>query len=200
MPTLELFTPATHPDGWRQVRAPGGYECWHLLAVDTESKIRFTAGLWLGHPHDPAYTRKYHLYRFCPTRFTPPVPSDFPSLAVEVVVQGRMVHRFISPAHGFEAATDRCDVRIGNVRLNQLADGAFKLSQEESTELLFRGAAGGETIDGAHHAIMVARGCVVEGNLKLPRVILPFSGTGLHGHFFGTRYLVDERQLLAHDR
>src|SRR5207248_6338708 len=72
MPTLPLYDPApTNPDDPHRVAAPGGYECWRFDAEDSAANFRVVAKLWDGYAFDPAYLRRYALYRRFPTRVDP---------------------------------------------------------------------------------------------------------------------------------
>src|SRR3954470_20412035 len=93
MATVELFTPTTHPDGWRRVCAPGGYEAWRFNLVSGD--VHLIAALELGSPFDARYVKRYRAYRAWPTRVTPPVPAEHPCVSLTVVRGGRVVCRMM---------------------------------------------------------------------------------------------------------
>ena len=43
MPSIELVNHAAHPDGWHDVRAPGGYEWWYFDAEDAATDTQIVA-------------------------------------------------------------------------------------------------------------------------------------------------------------
>jgi hypothetical protein len=226
MPTLELISTATHPDGWRNVRAPGGYESWTFAAASARGRTQVIAGLHLGHPLDRAYAQRYWMYCRWPTRVAPPVPAEYPSVSMTVVEDGRVLWRMHHCNRGAEvtAASDRGNVRIGSSHVETLDDGSIRLrtraqdrQRTATADLMFRPktvAACATVIDGPHHAVLVAPLCDVDGELELvdPGVRFPRSirltGLGAHEHHYSTRMpeervisgaaLFDDRAILLH--
>jgi hypothetical protein len=83
MPTIPLYqTPAT-PDGWHQVRAPGGYESWHFDAESADGQLFISARFFDGIPRRK-YLQQYRKYRLHPTRVAPPTPPEFPGTEVQL--------------------------------------------------------------------------------------------------------------------
>ena len=149
MPTLALYTPPSHPDGWHRVTAPGGYETWQLEVTDAQSHIMI--GFHQGYPLHPRYLRRYALYRAMPTRFRPPTPPEYPVVSIRMTLDKRTVLDLAQPyrADQFDASTDQLRVRIGDNIME--ADGddmrvrlRTRAPQRVAAELTVRG----ETVEG----------------------------------------------------
>src|SRR6185437_9124260 len=199
MPTLDLFSPATHPDGWRQVRAPGGYESWNFAVTSANGQMKVAAGVHLGHTDDVAYARRYRWYRRFPTRIKPPTPAEYPSVSLAVWEGGRLILSMLEAERRGEvrAAIDQGKVRIGGGRFETAADAALHLCVRGTTrrgvvtaDLVFRPkpmAAPAESREGSQWLVMVAPTCEVAGEVSVfdangsPRV-LAIAGSGFHSH------------------
>jgi carotenoid 1,2-hydratase len=129
MPTLPLYDPTAHPDGWHDVRAPGGYEWWYFDAEDEASDTQVVAILMQGFIFHPGYLRAVDRYQRRPTRHTPPTAGDYPCAYACVYRQGRIWRQFFTqyrPAD-FVASRERVDVRVGPNRLWMDEEGAYQL-------------------------------------------------------------------------
>jgi hypothetical protein len=216
MPTLPLYNHATHPDGWHQVVAPGGYEFWHFDAQDLEHDRVIVARLLCGNVFDPAYLHRYQRYLRQPTRVAPPLPREFLSAQLSVYHGGTVEHAFVTDHAGshFVAATDRCDVRVGPNQIhNDDAFGAGALTvtmsgaasiagQTLSARFVFQPRASrvahdlGErelfaesSTSGQHRWIVGDAPCNVEGEIVLTGTNpahTAFRGLGCHEHHYGT--------------
>lgn len=207
MPTLPLMTDATHPDGWRQVRAPGGYESWSFTAHTPRGRTCILAGLHLGHPLDPAYAQRYRVFEKFPTRTLPPVPADYPSVSLTVVQDDQLIWRMLHPQRGAEfiAMTHTGEVRIGSSHVETALDGSIRLRMRggeggriATVDLVFKprpAAACDELVEGPHRVAIVAPVCDVDGQVELfdpgqPHpTLIEFAGAGAHEHRFGLRML-----------
>ncbi len=204
MPTLDLFTPATHPDGWRQVRAPGGYESWSFSVISKDERTQVMAGLHLGHPLDASYARRYAWYRAFPTRIAPPVPAEYPSISLVVLHDDQVLWSMLRYERDseFTAAIDRGKVRIGGSHFETNGDGTLHLGlrgqmreRTVTADLVLRPKVVErceEVHAGVHRVAIVAPVCAVEGEVNVfdasgePRVI-DVGGIGCHTHRFGTQ-------------
>ena len=133
MPTLPLLNPDAAPDGWHDVRAPGGYEWWYFDAEDAATDTQVVAIFLDGFVFHPAYLRRHFAYLRRPTRVPPAVAGDFPCAYFVVYRGGRVLHQFMTqyaPAD-FAATAGGPDVRIGPNRLTA-ADGSLHLTMSGS--------------------------------------------------------------------
>jgi len=117
MPTLDLFTPrpAHLADASHDVRAPGGYEWWYFDAEDPATDTQIVAIFLHGFVFHPGYLRAFYRYQNSPTRYAPPVPSDYVCAYFIVYRAGKILHQFMTqyPATEYAASRDRPEVRIG---------------------------------------------------------------------------------------
>jgi carotenoid 1,2-hydratase len=116
MPTLDLLDHTAHPDGWHNVRSPGGYEWWYFDAEDPTTDTQLVAILMEGFIFHPGYIRAYERFRKRPTRHRPPVASDFPCAYLCVYRHGKILSQFFTQyrPEQFAAAKDRpAHVTIG---------------------------------------------------------------------------------------
>jgi hypothetical protein len=132
MPTLPLYDPPTHPDGWHRVIGPGGYEWWHLAAEDKANGIRLGVNLIEGDPYNAAYMRAYRRYRRRPTRVSPPRPADYPCVRVNLSEKDELLWELVAPqpAGSLRASTGATDVALGPCVLRGSDDGTVRLSIE----------------------------------------------------------------------
>lgn len=132
MPTVELFNRDAAPDGWHDVRSPGGYEWWYFDAEDAATDTQVVAIFMQGFIFHPGYLRQYERYHRHPTRFVPPVAGDFPCVYLCVYRGGRVWKQFFTQyrAEDFSAATDRCEVRIGDRTLVRADGDRYEISLE----------------------------------------------------------------------
>src|SRR5215204_5571773 len=95
MPTLPLFTPASVPDAWHQVHAPGGYEWWYFDAEDTVNDRQIVGILLDGFIFHSGYLRQYAKYRRWPTRVAPPLPRHYRCAYFVVYERGKILSQFM---------------------------------------------------------------------------------------------------------
>ena len=131
MPSVELLNRHAHPDGWHNVRSPGGYEWWYFDAEDAATDTQVVAIFMEGFIFHAGYLRRYDRYRRHPTRHLPPVAGDFPCVYLCVYREGRVWKQSFTQfqPEAFQAATSCCDVRIGadNAVRTLRDDGTFEL-------------------------------------------------------------------------
>jgi hypothetical protein len=218
MPTLPLYTPGAAPDASHRVLAPGGYEQWSFVAEDAATATRLVAAFSVGFPFHPGYLRAFARYRRRPTRFTPPVPTDYATLSIAVDSRDRFVHPSTThfAPNTVHAATDRLDVRIGLSHCRAGDDGIIKLllngpagASPLSAELEFTPILPHAPVErflpgraGAHanaHAWVIANPlCNVAGTLRAGagNTTLAFRGRGYHDHHYGTAPVCPELSRL----
>src|SRR6267142_918938 len=77
MPLVPLYDESSSAQSSHNVRAPGGYETWRIIALDKKQDLLLIASLWNGYLLDPAYASAYRRYIRHPTRTPPPLPADY---------------------------------------------------------------------------------------------------------------------------
>ncbi len=134
MPTLPLFDPTAHPDGWHNVRSPGGYEWWYFDAEDRATNTQIVAILMQGFIFHPGYLRAYDRYMKRPTKRPPPTAGDYPCVYACVYKDGKIWKQFFTQfrSEDFSAARDRVEVTIGENRLWVDERGTFQIELEGS--------------------------------------------------------------------
>src|SRR5687767_726009 len=110
MPTVPLYDTPANPDAWHRVRAPGGYEWWHLDAVSPSGRETVTIDFFDGDPFNAAYQAAYARYRRRPTRVVPPVPRDYPG--VRVRVNAKILYD--SASEPLNVSSDGVEIRMGS--------------------------------------------------------------------------------------
>ncbi len=163
MPTLPLFDPTAHPDGWHNVLSPGGYEWWYFDAEDLATDTQIVAILMHGFIFHPGYLRAYRRFMRRPTRHSPPTAGDFPCVYACVYRDGKIWKQFFTQyrREDSSAAEDRADVTIGPNRLWVDEFGSYQLEMEGSPWHL------------------TARGPITEADQRM-RVRLSFSPSHRH--------------------
>lgn len=129
MPTLSLFDPTAHPDGWHDVRAPGGYEWWYFDAEDAATDTQIVVILMQGFIFHPGYLRAFDRYMTRPTKRLPPTAGDYPCAYACVYRSGKIWKQFFTQYRpvDFTAAKDRVEVKIGPNRLWIDEQGQYQL-------------------------------------------------------------------------
>jgi carotenoid 1,2-hydratase len=129
MSSLPLFDPTAHPDGWHNVRAPGGYEWWYFDAEDRATDTQIVVIFMQGFIFHPGYLRAFDRYIKRPTKHLPPTAADFPCVYACVYRAGKIWKQFFTQykREDFAAARDRVDVTIGPNRLWTDENGAYQL-------------------------------------------------------------------------
>ena len=213
MPTLRLYDPnPAHPNASHRVTAPGGYERWYFDADDGAQDVQVVATFALGGDSNADYLRSYDRYRRRPTRFPPPVPSEYPSVSLDVYERGRPVAKFAErvPPTQFSASAERLDVKAAehcaaeqsDESIRVLAGGAelsfrplLPLPPQECLLLKRRDPTA------VHKWIIAAPLCAVEGTVRLDggRAIR-LAGRGYHDHQYGTAPLADAMRWFIRGR
>jgi hypothetical protein len=206
MPLLPLYASAAAPDACHEVRAPGGYEGWHVDAEDAQQDLRITGDLYEGYIFHPRYVRRSARYGLWPLRCVPPTPAEFVCAALSIYRGNRVLGQFTCRygASEFAASTQAVQVRIGPNELRRESQGQTRClwrsapgdqAQIEADwvlrplwnhppleqKLLHDAAFGRE-----HRWIVDPSPCVAEGSLRVGRETIAFSGTGYHDHRFGS--------------
>jgi carotenoid 1,2-hydratase len=214
MNTRALHTRPSHPDAWHQVCSPGGYEWWYFDAEDKEHDRQLVAILFQGFVFHPGYLRRYFRYRRWPTRFAPPVPSEYPCAYFALYESGKLRRQFMTQysADAFDAATIQPGVSVGPNRITP--DGSRLELQLEGTpwQLTWRGPRlrserlharlsfsprlphapveraflSRELSHADHHWIIANPLCDVAGMIQLGDEQFEFGGRGYHDHNWGT--------------
>ena len=216
MPILPLYVPpATTPNAWHQVTAPGGYECWHFDAEDVASNVRIVVDFTEGGGAHSAYRRRYARYRLLPTCFAPPAPGDYPCVRFAVYRGERPAWEFTKhySASDFHASDIALDVRIGPNTLRRESDGKYHLHIEGDTvqaNLVFQPRFAhpptertflSRQLSGAEHRWIITDPlCDVQGSIAASADRLDFSGVGYHDHQFGTGPLGSGLSWFIHGR
>ena len=216
MPTLPLMTPpVTSPNACRRVTAPGGYESWQFSATSDDGSMHLVAALHAGWALDRRYLRRYWAYRHWPTRFTPPVPQDYPAVTFALYQRGRRPVVVTTPAKREEFSVDQAGtaIRMNATHAQRGAQDVFNLHVRGATDdartliahLAFRPQVRadmdiplcGPAALGRHGWVIADPLCDVNGEITLfdeaggaPRVT-PFAGEGCHDHFYGTQAMGD---------
>jgi hypothetical protein len=194
LPLLENRTP-TDADGPRLIVAPGGYQWWYFEANDPVADVRVTAILFDGNPFHPKYLRRYAWYRRMPTRFAPPVPSEFPGVVVRVYEKGEAVGD-AAWHHGPGACRATSDgVTIGADGFTRNADGAMRLTIRGSLDLTFtpksltprklHEVARGASVAEPHGWVVSNPHCDVTGEVTVNGRPVRFDGLGYQDHNYG---------------
>lgn len=126
-PGLPLFDQNAHPDGWHDVRAPGGYEWWYFDAEDAATDTQVVVIFMAGFIFHPGYLRAYDRYIKRPTKHLPPTAGDFPCAYACVYRGGKVWKQFFTQyrADDFSAEKNRAGVRIGSLNESTDSGGAY---------------------------------------------------------------------------
>lgn len=216
MPTLPLMnSPSTHPNAWRRLTAPGGYEAWHFSATSDDGSMHLVAALHAGWALDRSYLRRYWGYRHWPTRVTPPLPQDYPAVTFALYQRGRRPVVMVAQAGREEFSADDAGttVRVNASHAQRGAQDVFNLHVRGATEdgrtltarftfrphvradvqvILTTGSEAGE-----QGWVIADPLCDVNGEISIfdeaggPPRVTSFAGEGCHDHVYGTRPMGD---------
>ena len=206
MPLLPLYDSSAAGDAWHQVRAPGGYEWWHVDLEDARQNLRIAGDLFEGHIFHPRYLRRSARYELWPLSCAPPTPGEFVGAAMAIYRGNQVLGKFTCHygAGDFSASAQGLHVRIGPNEIRQDSPG--------QTRHLWRGTSdlGGDieadwTLAGLwnhppleqkifqepaspseHRWIVAPSPCVAEGKIRVGNQTIAFSGIGYRDHRFGT--------------
>jgi len=120
---VPLYDVQAAADAWHHVRAPGGYEWWHLAAGDVRGDWVVSAHFFAGFPLDVNYAARYSAYRRRPTRRRPPMPDEFSRCCVKASRAGKVVFN-ACPAGALVAEGNL--IRAGDCSLERAA-GEWRL-------------------------------------------------------------------------
>jgi hypothetical protein len=120
---IPMFDAAAGPGAWHRVGTPGGFELWHLDAVDPAG-TRVIVSFSQGSPLLPGYVQNVRAYLSDPTHRLPPAPGDYSCVHVAVYQNRRpAVRRTVHfPAREFSASSSDFAVSIGPNRLEKNGD------------------------------------------------------------------------------
>jgi len=129
VPTIPLYNTAAAPDGWHDVRAPGGFEAWFFDGAEGGGNRRIMAGLFDGYPFHSRYQRLTERYLARPTRCAPPSPRDFPCMAIWIQRAGDHWDElaFEHPPGSLIGKPDRLDVTLGQNAVKRAAPGGISM-------------------------------------------------------------------------
>jgi hypothetical protein len=138
VPTIPLYNTSAAPDGWHQVRSPGGFEAWCFHGIDQSAGNEIFAALFDGNPFDPDYARLYRRYIRRPTRFAPPLPCHFQCTCM-AIDDDLTIRRF--PAGSLRGSSEMLDVRLGFHHITGQPSRAIQMkigsAGEDACEILF---------------------------------------------------------------
>lgn len=129
MASLPLYDSSAHPDGWHNVRAPGGYEWWYFDAEDPSTDTQVVIIFMQGFIFHPGYLRAFDRFIKHPTKHPPPTAGDYPCVYACVYRGGKIWKQFFTQyrREDFSAARDGVDVSIGMNRLSVSESGEFQI-------------------------------------------------------------------------
>ena len=202
MPTLKLLTLPDNADRSHRIGSPGGYEFWHFQAEDASQRVRIAVAFHDGFAWHQDYLSRYAAYRRRPTRNSPPTPSQYPCLQINIFENERSQASSTAyfPAGTFQAE-DNPSLTLGSNRAvfrdNEIALSLSEPEKNLSIELIFQPALTMHRpieksfpADGTgateHHWIPARPLCNVSGQLRLGGHAIPFAGLGQHNHYYGT--------------
>jgi hypothetical protein len=118
MPLVPLFDETTPPEASHQVRAPGGYESWRIIAFDQAQDLLLYAAAHEGCLSDPAYARALRRYLRNPTRILPPLPQDYCCEELAVYHRAkRIAHSFTRISSAPSSISNSAEFRVGQCTL-----------------------------------------------------------------------------------
>jgi hypothetical protein len=195
MPVLPLYLEweeGVGEDSWREVRIPGGFECWRF-EMDAGQGVRVEVVFSLGFYASADYRRQVRRWRRRPTRHRPAVSMDEPSVGVilrrEVGVV-EVVERL--GAEAFAAEREGRALRFGGSRLMFGEDGSARMELRHrvlSGDVRFEVAEGDGTGEArvlqAGERIAARRRYAAVGRLSGPSGPIEWSGEAFYWHEVG---------------
>jgi carotenoid 1,2-hydratase len=115
MQVMELYNPNAVPDGWHEIRSPGGYEWWYFDAEDPSTDRQVVVIFMEGFIFHPGYLRAHNRYLRNPTRHAPVFPNAFPCTYLAVYEKGKLLWQVMEqhPPGAFCASSYETRVSIG---------------------------------------------------------------------------------------
>jgi hypothetical protein len=190
VPTLPLFeSPVAAPGASHHVKAPGGYEIWRFIAHDSSSQTSIEISFVYGFSCS-RYFRRYMRYRAHPTRVSPPLPQDYPTVTVSILSANRFVASTtrLEPVPAATAADLKTD--FSRYGFTQECDRSIHL-RRPGVDLTFRPMFSREPIEvflAPEHRWVLAHGlCEVCGWVEASGTKMAIAGEGFHDQFYGTK-------------
>lgn len=115
IPAEPPYRANAHPDGWHDVRAPGGYEWWYFDADHADGDLHVVCIFMQGFIFHPGYLRRHFRQQRAPWRREPVLPGEYPCAYLVVYENGRIASQFMAQyaPEAFSAAINRPEVSIG---------------------------------------------------------------------------------------
>ena len=209
---VPMYDPAAAPDGWHDVRAPGGYEWWYFDAQDEAGDTQVVAILLHGYIFHSGYLRRYGRWLRRPSELAPPLPDEAVCAYFSVYRGGRVWRQFLTQYPALDADPAGPRVTVGpntlvpdgrDLRLHLegtpwkvTARGPRLLGETLGGDLSFTPTLDappvertflGRAMTGADHRWVLANPrCRVAGTLDVAGGRVEFAGTGYHDHNYGT--------------
>ncbi|MEM8874473.1 MAG: hypothetical protein AAGD32_09455 [Planctomycetota bacterium] len=213
--SLPLLNRAAEPDGWHDVRSPGGYEWWYFDAESDDGDTQVVAIFLQGFIFHPGYLRHHGRFTRRPTKVHPPLPSDALCAYLIVYRGGKIWKQFLTqyPAEALTATPSGPTMSIGANTLTPTGTGLdlhltgtpWKLTgrgpQLQTDETLEANLSFDRThphrpmnriflsqaMTGAeHHWVLADPRCNVSGAITCGGETIVFTGRGYHDHNYGT--------------
>jgi hypothetical protein len=199
MPTIPLYDTSAPPDGYHRVTAPGGYECWSIVARDAVRDIQLELDFCDGDQADPDYFLAYKQFMSRPTRVPPPRPQDYPAVYLRLSEKATPPYTFASPVRQnvFRFAEQPPTVTIGESALAWKSDASLRLTLAGlATKTNQRIIDGELTLDLLGSPVVESRqiqragriaGILRERSGDNPCRMIEISGEVQYAHSYGTR-------------
>ncbi|HMB95685.1 MAG TPA: hypothetical protein VKK61_06565 [Tepidisphaeraceae bacterium] len=193
MPTIQLYSSPANPNAWHRVRAPGGYEWWRFDAYDAQHDRHLAIIFYEGFVFDPVFQQRYAQYCRHPTRYPPPLPSEFPCVHFAMHERGELRAQFTTPriANQFHESNESTAITIGDNRVETADDGSHIALRGPSlaAKLIFRPLFQHppllRAIHAEHYWIIADPLCEVAGTIEFAGETIEFRGRGFRDHQFG---------------
>ncbi len=229
MHTIPLWNPfpATGPDGWHHVTAPGGYEGWWFDVGEPSSSLRLRMAILLGDFFSNSFLAAYRRFRRSPTRFAPPVPTDHSAVYVNVIEKGQVswntvlrpaadAFKVVEAERRFELK-DLASWQFGEAETSLSVGTAvnaavgLELKVARASRPFVPGSMGETPVPqmggGFHHWRITSSASQARGTIRLPTSkgsvsrTLEFQGQCSEGHCLGTAPPIDQfgRPVIARE-
>ena len=121
-------------DGWRQLRTPGAYECWHFDAMDAVGS-GVSVDLYDGLPMHPRYVQELNRYYRSKKHHQlssvreQALPAFYPAAAISLFQGGRCLVRSFNwyPPGSFKGERGSPEIAVGPNRITLRQDGSIGL-------------------------------------------------------------------------
>lgn len=210
---VPLYDANATPDGWHDVRSPGGYEWWYFDAESADGATQVVVIFLQGFIFHPGYLRRYGRYLRRPTKIPPPMPGEAICAYFTVYRGGKVWRQFLTQYPQMQATAAGPTVTIGPNTLRKDGDALrlhlegtpWKLTgrgpQLQTSDTLAADLAFtptlphrpmeriflSEAMTGAeHHWVLADPRCEVGGTIRCGDETIDFAGRGYHDHNYGT--------------